>query len=136
VTAVAERTGNFTASALIYGTALSQVDFSAAANKVSAYMGSTVTSVTANDNALHALVWVLNGTSSAYSVDGAVTTVGTSPGANSWSAAANIGAQNVSALQLTGCIAEVGVYFTALTTGAGNQTGNLRANQSAYWGTP
>lgn len=132
VSAVAMRTGNFTAYNGIVGDDsgnLYALYFNSAANGAVLFDGGSIsTPVSCADSIAHSLVAVFNGGSSTITVDnGAATTAGT--GSASF-VGLRLGVQNGG---LAGNISEA-VFWNGLMDGP--SIAALAANQKAYWNTP
>lgn len=89
-------------------------------------------SATATDGAWHQVAGVVNGASSAISVDGATPTTG-SLGTTAAAGAITIGWNSSSSLQFAGGLTEVGIWESAMSNA---QLSALHANASAFYGTP
>jgi hypothetical protein len=129
IVAVAERTANFTSNSTILGLGNGSF-FSTNANKVGTFFGSA-TSVTANDSALHSLIFATSGSSSVTYVDGTSNSV--NPGTGVLTANWQLFSQNSGVNRLTGYINEAGLWPSLFNS---TQAGNMRTNQKNYWSTP
>jgi hypothetical protein len=128
---VAERNGNTGVTNSVIGAFnASQGGYGAAANQAFIFAGSQPT-VTAADNALHAVQGVLNGASSSLNVDGTLTG-SLSVGSNSIQPPLAIGSSGNNGNYLQGLFAEAIVYEGVAMT-SGNQTA-LCHNQRLYYG--
>jgi hypothetical protein len=128
---VAERNGNTGSTNSVIGAFnASQVGYGPAANQAFIFAGSEPT-VTAADNALHAVQGVLNGTSSSLNVDGTLTG-SLSAGSSSILQPVSIGSSGNNGNYFQGLFAEAIVYEGVAMT-SGNQTA-LCHNQRLYYG--
>lgn len=133
--AVARRTGDFSANSAIFGSAdFDTVIFFAGANELKIYANGTDLPATAADNAWHAINGIFTdaGTSSSVTIDGATTsgTIGNDAFGQS-TTAPQMGQATGANFPLTGGVREVIVYTGNKT---GTQVTNLDSNQRTYWG--
>ena len=129
ISAVGERTAATTQFGAFVDDNTSQVQagFNTAANGAYLFAGSTVPTATANDNAFHAMQFIVNGASGSFYIDGSSTAAST--GSNTMSS---------TVLQLngntgfTGTVCEMAIYGADETSNASamnsNQHGALRWN--------
>jgi hypothetical protein len=127
MSAVTQRTANFTSEQGILGATPTSIDlqFTATTNQGRASAGSVLTA-TANNSAWHTMSGVLNGASSALVVDGAATTG--AGGANAFSTVGLRVGRSSSGGSLDGQIAECGIWPSAFDA---TQYGNLNTNPRA-----
>jgi hypothetical protein len=133
--AVAERTGNFTAyNAMISGggSPYAEMGFNNAANAVYLYAGSVAPTTSATDNIWHSLNGVFNDAANAtiLNVDGANTSL-PSGGGNGTTTELDMGSRYDATNPLTGKIMEVGVWASGLPAGSRS---SVSTNQHAAYG--
>jgi hypothetical protein len=130
LSAVAIRTGAFTSEGDMFIQSGAGFYFDTSSNTVSYFNGGAI-SVTASDNAWHAMELSVDGTASAFIIDGGtpVTT------ANSFNMTGTLVVGDKSSTPtngLTGNVGEMGIWPIKFT---GTQATNICHNQFVYWGT-
>jgi hypothetical protein len=129
--AVAQRTGTFTAVNTVFDTATfgTALYFTASANTCAVYPGTTALTATCNDSTWHAMNALLNGSSSIINVDGSESSPG-GAGTNGTGTPNRIGGSTTAAQYLTGTFFEAGTWHAASSS---TQRNALCHNQNAYW---
>lgn len=132
LTAVFQRTANFTTEGIVIGTGggLIGIGVTTSANTAQVKAGSAQTA-TANDSTWHSLVGLLNNTACAINVDGS-DTAGVTCGASGWSATP-IRINRGGGGQIAGDIAEVGMWAaTSTSTDRNNLSTNAHSSANGY----
>lgn len=132
ISAVAERTGNFTTRGSIFGSLggfFNILFFDQTANNIGIYDGNSLPVTTAADSVFHAIQAIFNnpGTSSIF-IDGTLTSPMSLNNTQTFSGGMTIGTGTTG--NLTGDVCEVGIWN-------GDKSPNnsaMNANQRAYWG--
>jgi hypothetical protein len=123
---VSDRTVNASLSIAASGTWA--VGYGTSANTAGEYAGSNSSTVPVSDNAIHALAFLENGSSSTVTVDGTATNVGAN-GTQSITSSFGVFANDSGINKLGGYIFEIGLWPSSITTA-------LHSNQSAHYGSP
>lgn len=131
INAVAERSANFTTAQwlLTSGGFKNSFGWTTSTNTL-VLSGTSNVNATASDNAFHSLTGVINGASSVIQVDGTQTGVSVSGSASS--GVISIGASNTGGGPLSGDVAEVFDWSSALSAA---QIAAVHSSQSTYYGT-
>jgi hypothetical protein len=132
-TAVVERTGSFTTRQdITANAAASHLNFSAAANSVSAAAGTTV-GLTAADSAFHALLAVASATAPLFAVDSSADTSTSSQGSTSTSGALTVMNNNAGTFPfIAGLFCEGSLYPSDLNSSYQVMLANMRSATNGW----
>lgn len=134
-TSVVERTGSFTTTQKISSndTNVAGMNFTTSANTINSGIGGTARSLTANDNAFHALLSVASGTAPLFAINSSANTTTSSSGttgisSNQYLMGRNGGTQGL----LAGFVCEFGIWPTDLNSSYQAMLANMRSATNGW----